>query len=183
MLQDDITLPAGSARPADLDPFTDSIEVEYGGYDFTDNRPHPLINTQPRPLHQMQQIAEEPVGVVDTGGIGLIGFEGYEVNPAHQDSHVPGTNQMQEPVGGWETGNTGLTGFDNGYETGGANLCYLDDPVPESSDYTGGYVPPPPYQSAVDGSDGGMTSGRGQGTAQQTPSGGDKGGYWLRQRH
>lgn len=160
-----------------MDPFTDSIEAEYGGYDFTDNKPHPLINTQPHPLYQMQQTAEEPVGVVDTG------FEGYGVD-------VTGTNQMQQiaevPVGGWpwETSNTGLTGFNTGYETGGTNLAYLDDRVvPGTSDYTRGYVPPPPYQSAMDGSDGGVTSGRSQGMDEQTTSAGDKGGYWLRQRH
>lgn len=168
---DDVILPA---RLADLDPFTDSLEP---GFNFTDSRPHPLTNTQPHPLDQMQQIPEEPATTWDTGNTRPIGFEGYgaeDANPAFLDT-------AERPVGGWETGTTRQTGFDTDYET---DLGYLDH---QTTNYPGGYIPPPTYQSALDGSDGGVSGGRSQGPDQQTTTSGDtmteKGGYWLRQRH
>ena len=55
----------------------------------------------------------------------------------------------------------------------------------------GMYVPPPCYQSALDGSDGGMSEGRGFEDAMEQQSSTpvdhvtekEGGGYWLRQRH
>jgi hypothetical protein len=74
-LQDDVILPA---RSADLDPFTDSIEVEYWGFDVTDNRSCPPI-TQPHPLHQMQQIRE----VEEPPLSRLTGFQSYGAEGAN----------------------------------------------------------------------------------------------------
>ena len=165
------------ARPADLDPFTDSLEV---GFDFTDSRPHPLTNTQPHPLDQMRRIPEEPAAAWDTGNTRLVGFEGYGAEDANLAYLDTATNQVRQIAeGGWETGNTRQTGFDTGY---GAGLGYLDG---QTSNYPQGYVPPPTYQSALDGSDGGMSDGRSQGDQHATIAGDttEKGGYWLRQRH
>ena len=56
--------------------------------------------------------------------------------------------------------------------------------------YIGGYIAPPTYNTAVDGTDGSVSvmspesEGAGQGEGQQDYSSTDKtGGYWLRQRH
>lgn len=175
MLQDNVTLPVGGQ--GELDPFTDSIEVEYGGYDFTDSRPHQLINTQPHPLDQMQQILEESGGTWETSNTGQTGFDtGYSEDTdfayMYTDDYRP--SEMADQHGLWDAGNPA-------YGTGGTDLAYLDDRVAGTSDYTRGYIPPPTYESAMDGSDGGVSSGRSHDTEQA--GGGEKGGYWLRQRH
>ena len=174
-LQDAIPLPSQSA---DLDPFTDSIEAEFGGFDFTDSRSRPPNRTQPRPLSQITEV-EEPT--FDTGGTRLTGFSTGDTRLTGFSTGDTRSTGFQANGAG-ETWDTGLAGFDTGYGTGGTGeFGYLSDQVPGTG-YTGGYMPPPNYQSAVDGSDGGVTDGRGHRMDQQ-PTAGGAGRYWLRHRH
>ena len=116
----------------------------------------------------MQQIAEEPSGLSESNDAGATpNTTGFR--PSGADLQL--SNEPLPSQAGFEPGNTGLTGFETGgrYNTGG--------------DYLGGYVPPPTYQSAVDGSDGGVSGGRGQQSEPPAGTAADKGGYWLRQRH
>ena len=169
-MQDDLLLPARSPsgrESRDLDPFTDSLELEYsgaGGFNFTDGRPHPQSNAappmrEPRPHMQtarpMSQIMEEPMDMqqdgttsFDTGYISQSGD--YTFSGSHMTGHVTGGDAI--------------------------------------SDYTaGGFVPPPPYRAAVDGSDGAVSSGRGSDENLTDLSGETErigaGGYWLRRRN
>ena len=91
----------------------------------------------------------------------------------------------------------GQTGFGGGFATGSSDLTYGGDGYGAMggvagghmtggvAGYTaGGYLPPPSYQAALDGSDGAVSSGRSSngidssGETDRT----ETGGYWLRQR-
>lgn len=131
-----------------MDPFTDSIELEYGGLDFTDagSRPRPHSNTnsqrQNRPL---SQIMEEPVD-----------------------------NGLQD---------AGQTGFDTGYMSESGDFAYTSGSH-VMGHVTGGYMPPPTYQAALDGSDGAVSSEKSSNQSDSSGEGGlsGTGRYWLRQR-
>ena len=86
-----------------------------------------------------------------------------------------------------ETSQPRHTGFNTGYET---RCAYQGE---QTVGFGGTYLPPPPYQAAVDGSDGSVStvgSSSFEGETQQDPlpsvltnDESNKGGYWLRQRH
>ncbi len=75
---------------------------------------------------------------------------------------------------------TGQTGFDTGYVTESGEFGDNGDSH-VTGHVTSDYLPPPPYQAALDGSDGAVSSGR---SSNQSDSSGETGtaGYWLRQR-
>lgn len=108
-------------------------------------------------------------------------IEGYDFSdnrrPHSQTAMQQIVEERDDAIGPMITGST----YQSGHVTGHVTVQYS----------TGVYVPPPCYQSALDGSDGGVSEGRPGGFEDEQPSTpgdhvmekGGGGGYWLRHRH
>ena len=140
----------------------DSVDLG-GGYDFTDgNRAHSHPSQRPHPLTQptrpMSQIIEEPLDTSqDTSHAGQTVFDtGYAPSESGDFMTYSGEGRMM------------------GHVTEGGVAEYG----------AGGFIAPPTYQAALDGSDGAVSSERSSNqTDSSSKAGTNIGGYMLRQRH
>ena len=105
--------------------------------------------------------------------------------PPQPRTQLPQMQQIEEESP--QTSLTGLTGFDTGYGSDLATAQSSGHMTGAATNYSRGYIPPPTYQSALDGSDGGVSDGRinsePQQTQQQQQQTVPTNKYWLRQRH
>lgn len=135
----DVTLP-GRQDSSELDPFLDSVQLEFGGFDFPDGR-----SSRPR-----TQAAPHPLSTA---------HRAPSINP--QPSAPP--MELEFESGDFSTYQTGTTSGQTGFgsrqteqifsETGEQTVHH-----PDRQGFTPNFIPPPSYQQVASGSpDAGVT--------------------------